>query len=292
MTPERKVAVVTDEGCSIRPHDSLAQKYGVAIMPLELSFYQDGVYVPCTDPKMTLPEFYKRLREAKKPPKTSGAMGSLAESYKSLATQTDSIISIHLTSKRSGAWSSAVLAKRLAQEEMPELLIEVIDSKQISLGQWFLVERAAQRAQEGASLAEIKQEVIDTIPKIELLAVLANLDNVIAGGRVPAFQGHLGNLLKIKPILAVEDGEIQVRERPRSMRKAIEGMVEWVRIAQARQIVKMAVLHTNDLAAAKDVRSALADFYHGEIKIYDAGKVLAVHAGEGAVGVAFETKRA
>ena len=118
MNPERKVAVVTDSGASIRPEDFLARKNQITIVPLNLMFYEDGQYVSYSDLEVTSAEFYRRSREGKKLPQTSGAITDrIVETYKHMSGKARSIISIHITSKESVAWESVVLGKKIFQEE-------------------------------------------------------------------------------------------------------------------------------------------------------------------------------
>lgn len=283
-----RVEVVTDSGASIRPEDKEAREYSVTIVPLNITFFEDGQPKSYDDLEFTPREFYRKMRESKELPQTSGAViGKIAKIYQELSGKTDSIISIHVTSKHSVAWESAVQGAEMAQAKIPELSIEVIDSKQISLGTWFLAKLATKLSQEGASLEEIKNEVLITVPKIQLYAALSTLDNIIKGGRVPTLTGYLGKALKILPVLGVFDGEIKEISKVRTVGRARREMIKMVE-GEEKEIARMVVLHTNDPEAAKEVREALAEFYKGKIPIYEAGPVLGVHAGEGAVGVAFQ----
>lgn len=288
MNPERKVAVVTDSSVSIRPEDKEAQELGVAIVPLRISFFENGQFVDYADLDIETEEFYQKMRASKRLPQTSGAVpGRIAEVYKKLGEETKAIISIHITSEHSVAWQSAVLGAKSAREEIPELLIEVIDSKQISLGTWFSVAHAAKLAQDGAGLEEIKEEVLEIIPKIGFLVTLSTLENIIKGGRVPALAGRLGSILGIMPILTIKDGELQEVGKVRTVSRARRELVRRVE-GEKEEIVKMAILHTHDYEGAREVREALAEFYPKHIPIRDAGPVLGVHGGEGAVGIVFQ----
>jgi DegV family protein with EDD domain len=282
------VAVVTDTAASYSPAEAAA--YGISVVPLELKFIENGRVTPCSEADISPDEFYRRMRASDSLPQTSGAVtGRITKMYLELAKRTSSIISIHITSKHSVAWESAVLGAQIAQEERPDLRIEVIDSKQITLGTWFPAELAAQMAQQGAQLEEIKQAVLTAVSKTRLLIVLASLENVVKGGRLPRLSGYLGTLLDIKPIIELVDGEVRDVAKVRTHARAVKEMVRRVAEEQAqRGIVKMAVAHTNDPAIAERVRAALAEFFPGDIPIHEAGAVLGVHAGEGAVGVVFQ----
>ena len=288
MNPERRVAIVTDSTVSIRPEDKEVQELGVTIVPLRISFFENNQFVDYADLDIKTEEFYRKMRASKYLPRTSGAVsGRIAEVYKELREEANAIISIHISSRHSVAWQSAVLGAKSAREEIPELSIEVIDSRQISLGTWFSVAHAAKLAQDGARLEEIKKGVLEIIPKIEFLATLSTLKNIIRGGRVPALTGYLGSLLRIMPILTIKDGELQEVGKMRTVCRARRELVRRVE-DEEEEIVKMAILHTHDYEGAQEVREALAKFYPKHIPIHDAGPVLGVHGGEGAVGVVFQ----
>jgi len=289
MTPQHKVAVVTDSCSSVRPEDELANRYEVVIIPVDIKFFEGGRYVPYSDLEISPKEFYQRMRASEKLPQTSGAItGRIAKAFERLSTETDSIISIHVTSKHSVAWESALLGKKLAQEKIPGLLIEVIDSKHISFGLWFLVEHAAVLSQKGANLEQIREELLQMIPHIHLLAVLESFENLKRGGRADDLvKAHLASLLSIYPVIGLKGGKLVQFARARSPEKARKKMIEM--IGDSGKLVRMAVLHTNIPGMAEEVKASLQKIYKGEIPIYEAGPVLGVHAGEGAVGVAFQT---
>lgn len=292
MTPERQAAVVTDSGCSLWPEDPLVEELSIKIAPLQVTFIEDGKPVVYGDYDLSPDDFYQKMASSKSLPTTSGAItGPLIEIYKELAENTQNIISIHITSKHSQAYSSAVLAARKAKEEIPELSIEVIDSRQLSFGLWFPVAQAARLAQEGKSLEEIKMAVLETIPQVKLYAALASLENLKKGGRLSKHQAFLASVLQLKLIIGLDgggeqSGEILPVSRVRTFKQAKKQLVELVK--QEEEIVKLAVLHTNEKEVAEEVRNMLGEFYKQEIIIREAGSALGVHAGPGAVGIAFQ----
>ena len=119
MTSVQRVAVVTDTCSSIRPDDELAQEHEVVVIPVDVKFFEGGRYVSYSDVDITPQEFYERMRASEKLPQTSGAItGRIVKAFERLSRETRSIISIHVTSKHSVAWESAVLGKKLTQEKM------------------------------------------------------------------------------------------------------------------------------------------------------------------------------
>ena len=289
MPPERKVAVVTDSGSSMRPEYRRTQELGVTIVPLEIRFYENGQYVPYADLDITPEEFYRRMRKSEKLPQTSGAVvGRIAETYKRFSKETDSVISIHVTSEHSVAWESAVTGAKIAQEEISgELAIEVVDSRQLSLGTWLPAERAALLSQKGANLEQIKEEVLAMIPQVEVLVVLETFETLKKGGRAnDVVQAYFASLLHITPILGLREGKLTRLAITRSAKMSRKRMIEMV--GDSGRLVKLGLLHTNAAEMAEEVKKALSNIHQGEILVYDAGPVLGVHAGEGAVGIVFQ----
>ena len=294
MNQERRVSVVTDSGCSIRPDSKEAQESGVTIVPLEVSFWENGHDVPYLDTSISPEEFYERMRTSKKLPKTSGVItGRLSETFQNLSHKTQSIMSIHITSEHSGVWQSAILAKDIVDEvarvEGKEPVpIEVIDTKQVSLTTWFPVKLADRLAQKGATLEQITSEVLEGLSKTHLYVTLQTFENLIKGGRANELaKAVLASILSIYPVLGLKDGKLTGLAKARTPKLARDTMVEMV--GAAGKLVKVAVVHTNAIKTAESIKEALRKMYKDTIPIYDAGPVLAVHAGEGAIGIAFQT---
>ena len=289
MNTENKVAVITDSGASLRPENPEVEKLGVTIVPLEISFYENGEYVARPDLDVSSEEFYERMKSSQKLPKTSGAVvGTLFNNLEKVSEQTRSAISIHVTSKHSVAYESALLAKSIFNEDGNEkMLIEVVDSKNVSLATWFLAEQAAELAQKGANLERIKNEVLESVPKIQLYTVLQSFENLIKGGRAgDVVKGVLASILSIYPVICFSDGTLTQFDRDRTPKKARERMIQMV--GDESKLVKVAVIHTNAPELAEGVRDSLTAKFSDPISIYEAGPVLAVHAGQGAVGIAFQ----
>lgn len=289
MSTENKVAVITDSGSSIRQESLLANEFGVVSIPLDIKFLENGTWVPYEDTDLTPDEFYTKMRLSNNLPQTSGAIpGKLLKHYEALAGQNRPIISIHITSRHSIVWESATLASKMAKETYPHLLIEVVDSKQVSIATWFLVEQAAKLADEGYPLEDINRITLETIPKIDLVASLSTFENVVKGGRLsPAF-GFIGTNLQLKPIVGLVDGEIKFQGMTRTSKNAQKELVSRVENTKG-DIVKLAVVHTNFKEGAELLKQNLVPIYSSNIDIYEAGPVLGVHAGEKSLAIVTQT---
>lgn len=262
---------------------------GITIVPLEVSFWEKDQYVPYSDSDISPADFYQRMRGSQKLPQTSGAvLGRLTETFKRLTAQGKEIFSVHITSRHSVAWESAVLARNTVWEETKEKKpIEVIDSQKVSLATWFPAHLASELSQKGVALQQIKDEVMEAIAKTQLFVTLETFENLIKGGRAEEIvKAVLASMLSIYPILGFADGKLKDFAKARTAQKARETMIEMV--GDAGKLVRLAVVHTNAAGVAQKIKAALGKIYQGNIPIYEAGPALAVHAGEGAIGIAFQ----
>jgi DegV family protein with EDD domain len=299
MTKDQKVSIVTDTGCSFRPGDPEVERSGVTLIPLQLSIIEDGQWRTKQETELTTEQFYKimerMIEQDKELPKTSGLSPGVArDTYLNLFNREDikAIYSTHITKAHSQAWNSARVgaqdARTVAGKELP---ITVADSKQISIGQWWVAKHAAWVAKKGASIKQIMEEVSEIIPKIQLLVVLETFENLKKGGRAEQIKGLFASMLSaisIHPILGLKDGKLDIFGKARNSRKARAKIVEMV--GDMGELVKVAVIHTNALELAEEVRNSLDKISTGMIPIVDAGPALATHAGEKAVAIVSQLK--
>jgi len=216
------VKVVTDSGSDLPPQ--LAQELGINVVPLNLHFdietYRDNVDIDTE-------EFYRRLAGDKVFPTTSApAPGIFVELFTKLAEETDEILTIPLSSKLSATYESAIEAKNLVKANCR---IEVIDSMTIIGAQMFLVIKAAKAAQSGANLKAISDMVRKDVPRTHVRMAFDTLEYLRRGGRIGKGQAFLGDLLKLNPILGINDGEVAPIARTRSRPQAVDFLVNFAK---------------------------------------------------------------
>jgi DegV family protein with EDD domain len=288
MNIENKVAVVTDTGSSIRPESPLVKEFDVVSVPLDIKFYENGEWVAYEDTDFPIDELYSKIRNATKLPQTSGAITDRVRShYENFAQQNRPVISIHITAHHSVAWESAVLGAKIALEKYPHLLIEVVNSKQVSIGTWFLVEQAATLANEGYPLEDITKITLETIPKIETVTSLSTFDNIVKSGRLPKGAGFVGNQLHLKPIVGIVDGEIKLQGMARTQRNVTNEFVKRIENAKG-EVAKLAIIHANFNEGALLLKDTLQTIYPKNIRIFEAGPVLGVNTGEKGLGIVIQ----
>ena len=236
-------------------------------------------------------DFIRWLETAKALPKSaSPGPGDYIEAYQEMADQgaTD-IVSIHMTSLASGAFQAAQVAKSMALEQMPQVNIEVIDTRNTALCQGWMVVEAARLAQAGKSLEEIVAKVKKMIPVTRMILTADTLKYLYMGGRIGKAQRLVGSLLNIKPLIGMEDGVIVPLGTERSRPKAYQAMVNLVERAVGKAgKIKIAYVHAGALEEAKKVRElfeprlTVVEFMFAELS-----PALALHSGPGTVGVCY-----
>jgi DegV family protein with EDD domain len=274
------IRILTDSTADI-PADE-AQAHGITIVPLTVFFgeeaYRDGVDLDNAG-------FYRKLQASKDLPRTSQpSPAQFQEQYQRLLAEgAEGILSIHLSSKLSGTYQSACAARDMLAEAGNTIPIEVLDTLSISVGMSRAILRAADAAREGRSMQELKALVADELARTRILAVLDTLEFLKRGGRIGNAQALLGNMLSVKPIVSLRDGEVVRVEQPRTRSKA------YARIAQL--VGEMGKIeHISIAEASEDVGQQLAEairsVYSGELTFYKLGAVLGTHTGPGTAAVA------
>lgn len=272
-----KIAIVTDSSAGI-PLE-LAKEFEIEIIPLGIQLDQQ-MYKEEVD--LSRDEFYKQLSKGKNLSTSQPSPGEFISLYKKLAQDADEIISIHVTSLASGTFNSANLAK--GEVSIP---VTVIDSQATSMAQGFMALAAAQASKAGLSSAEIAK-IIDRVREQSIIhAILPSLKYLKRSGRVNLAQSMVGELLSIKPILGIENGEIIVASKTRSMRKGIKQMIDMVNNKLPQKQLQVAVLHSNSEQKALELREQLKSHLNcTNLVIADVGAALAVHGGPGILGIA------
>lgn len=287
---ERTVAIVGDSACSMRPSYPEVQESGVDLAPIEIVFFENGKDVPYSEFKIEIAEFYEKMRNSPKLPTTSGSiLGEAINIYRRLSERFNNIVSVHLTSGESTVYSSALNAAEFVKKEKPELNINVIDTKQVSLASWLPTYKAGLLANEGADINDISNNIVEMLPKIRIEVALQNIKNVIKGGR-GRFLGRLVNtLLPIKPIFTLKEGKLSLIQIEATVNRAREKLYERIKgVINTTPLTNLALVHTNIPEIAGDFRDRLKKLYNKEIKIFDAGAALGVHAGEGGLAIIYQ----
>jgi len=276
------VKVVTDSAADLPPE--LAKKLDVTVVPVYLRFGEE-VYRDRVD--ISEDEFYKRLsHDPVHPNTTQPTPQDFADVYQKLSKEADGIVSIHITSKLSGTYNSAVQGKKMVGKGCP---IEVIDSQTVSIAIGLIVIQASKMAKSGMSLQQIVDEVGKIIPNVHMLILFDTLKYLVKGGRIGKAKGLVGSILSVKPLLAVRDGELVPSGQARTHSKGIDRLLDFVK--NATEIQDLAILHstTPDEAQAL-VKSTSSIFSKERTLLARLGPGLGVHGGPGVLAIALREK--
>lgn len=239
-----------------------------------------------------LDEFLRWLPSAKELPTTaSPGPGDYLSVYEDLVQNqgTQEIVSIHMTSKGSGAYQAATAAQSIAREQMPNVRIEVIDTRNVSMCHGWMVIEAARAALAGASLEQIVATVRRMIPVTRMIQTADTLRYLYLGGRIGKAKRLLGTLLNIKPLIGMEDGVIVPLGQARSRSKAYQMMADMVEATVGKMgKVKIAYVHAGALDEMLKLKAMVeARVLAVESMIAELSPALAVHTGPGTGGLCY-----
>ena len=278
VAPMKSVAIVTDSTADLPPER--ARELDIHVAPLVVHIdgesFEDGT-------ELTPAGFYEKLSLAKGIPSTSQpAVGRFRELFEAIPQK--DIVSIHISSGLSGTWNSA----RLAAEQTPGKRIRVLDSASVSLAVGYPAQTAAQAAAAGADFEQVCSLAEQSIARTGFFAILDTLQFARRSGRLGFAQALIGSMLQVKPIITIAAGSVQPVDRPRTMRKALDRLVELT--AKRAPFDELAVLHANNHVLAAELAGRLAAFHGRSIDVVCTGAVIGSHCGPGAVATAFQSQ--
>ena len=275
-----KTRIIVDSTSDLLP----ALKEQVHIVPLTVNFgeeeYVDGVTI---DHKA----FYEKLIETDVHPSTSLASPVAFETeYEKAREAGEAAVVITLTSKLSGTYQSATIAAEDYEN------IYIVDSGTVAIGGGILVEYALKLLNEGLEAKEIAQKLEEAKGRIIIVALVDTLEYLKRGGRVSKAVAFAGGVLNIKPVLSVEDGEINMLGKARGSKMGNNLLVQEIEKAGGVDFSMPLLLGYTGLSDAMLLKY-IEDSKHlwegnvEEVRYTTIGSVIGTHAGPGAVAVAF-----
>ena len=235
-------------------------------------------------------EFLNWLITARVLPTTaSPGPGDYFEAYESLVEEGhDEIISIHMTSKGSGAYQAALLAQSMIKEKEPAVHVEVIDTRNVSLCQGWMAIEAARAALAGLRLEEVVAKVKRMVPVTHMIQTADTLKYLYMGGRIGKATNLFGSLLNIKPLIGMEDGEIVPLGVARGRGNAYQAIADKVEETLGKGKARIAYVH----AGAKQDVERLKQIVESKVEVVESfvgelSPALAVHSGPGTAGLCY-----
>jgi DegV family protein with EDD domain len=235
---------------------------------------------------ITADEFFRRLGNSETLPTTSQPSPAMfKEIYEKILAKGHDILGVHISHKLSGTISSAEQAKAM----FPDANIENIDTLSASMGEGWPLLMGLRAANDGKSLAECKQIVEDAARHVDVLLTVETLEFLHRGGRIGGASRLLGTALSLKPLLEINDGQVEPVENIRTRKKSLMRMVDVAleRIGN-KQPVYLAVLHANALEDAEQVMELIKPKLDCRMTlITDVAPTIGTHTGPGTIGIAW-----
>ena len=277
------VQIVIDSACDLPK--STADSLGLHFVSMRTIFggveYLDGV-------TLTGEEFYQKLVESDSLPTTSQVPpAEFEEAFEKIVSQGDTALCITVSSGLSGTYQSAMIAAEAFGDK-----VIVVDSENVTIGEQLLVLRAVQLRNEGWSAWEMAEILNHEKKQIRLIALLDTLEYLKKGGRVSATAAFAGTLLSIKPVVAIENGQIAMLGKARGSRNGSNKLMEMVKQSNGIDFGRPLMLAYSGLSDAL-LQKYIADsseLYEGKVEalpVCRIGSTIGTHAGPGAIALAF-----
>ncbi|MCF7885846.1 MAG: DegV family EDD domain-containing protein [Candidatus Marinimicrobia bacterium] len=283
-TSHSKIALVADTACNLP--QNIIDKYNIHIIPFNVIFGNEKFLDTLT---ISQDQFYVKMKKKGARAKTSQpSPGYFKKMYKSLLNHYETVISIHLAKPVSGAFQAA---QNSASEFGDK--VQVIDSKNITIGEGLLVKRVAQMISDGKSF----DDIINTIPEIreniQLFVSVPDVDTLMRSGRVSKAKGVLAKLFKIKPIITLDKNGVPIRSdkaftKAGLKKKLLDFMNNYLKDKKNPEFM---VAHVDTPETAQYYADFIKkNYYQNEVEIVHGSPVLASHTGLGtaAIGVSWE----
>jgi DegV family protein with EDD domain len=272
------VKIVTDSTSDLSPE--LAGQLGIEIVPGYVRFgrdvYRDGVDI-------SKPGFYEQLADSPFHPLTSGATPrDFARVYERAADGADGVLSIHISSRISSMYQSAQKGRKMAKVKCP---VEVIDSRFASIGLGLIVINAARLARAGRGIEAIAGTTRQAADRVKMLGFFDTMKYIARGGHVSKHVMELSGILKIKPLLTFQDGEVVVEGLVRTHDHGIDELFKFAE--KVPRVRELGIAYSTDYDSALALRRRLGTVFPGKrVYIEQIGAALGAHCGPGAVFVA------
>ena len=278
------VAIVTDSIANLTP--KMVEQYRIEIVPIMLliqgKIYRDGVDISPA-------EAYKLFLQDPERFNTSPASpGHYLEAYREASKRAKSIFCTTLSSKLSTGYQMACVAKEQARTELPEIRVEVMDSKNVIAAEGFVALAAARAAEEGKNLAEVVKSAEEVRDKVTFLALLDTIRHVYRTGRIPKVASQIGSMLNVRPILTSSSGLIRFKGVVKSREQGVSRLIGILKEKVGKSPVHVAVMHAFAPEEAERLKERVfSEFVCSELFITEFSPVMGYATGTGTLGLAF-----
>lgn len=286
----RQFAILTDTAGDLP--ESYLKEHDLGVVAL--GFTMDGTPYGGEDgATLDVKEFYRRLRAGSMPTTYQATPDQVAHAMEKYAKEGKDVLGLAFSSGLSGTYESYLAAAKIVTEKYPERKIAVVDSLCASLGQGLFVDYVVKKADGGASLEDTKAYAEELRPHICHIFTVEDLFHLKRGGRVSAGTAVVGSLLKIKPILHVDDeGHLIPISKSMGRKKSVSALVEKMdELNELTESDPIFISH-GDCPEDVDYLVSLIKKKYGEREIFinEIGSVIGAHSGAGTLALFFKGK--
>jgi DegV family protein with EDD domain len=275
------IRIVTDSVADVP--EQLALKHNILVLPLTVNFseasYRDGVDI-------TKEEFFEKLRTTAKLPTTSQVTpGVFMEAFNEILDKGDEVVGIFMSSKLSGTYQAAVSAKEIIGSDK----IHIIDSGLVAFAVGQIAIALSVMAENGADANTLVEKASLMIENTSCRFIVDTLEFLTKGGRLKPAEALVGNLLSIKPILTMIDGELKSVGKARGRKKAMKSVLDWIDASSIDLNYKLVGLyHAVDVEYKDEMKQLLIQkFPYMHLTESEVGCVVGTHSGPGCIALSF-----
>ncbi|GGG85233.1 DegV family protein [Staphylococcus pragensis] len=272
-----KQIIVTDSTSDLS--QDYLKEHDIHVIPLSVTI--DGKsYVDQLD--ITSEEYIQHIEDDADVKTSQPPIGKFIELYETLSKDDVEIFSIHMSSGLSGTYQTALQAS-----EMVDANITVIDSKSISFGLGYQIQKLVELVNTNLSSFEIVESLKEVQKNTKLFVVIGQLNQLIKGGRISKTKGFIGNIMKIKPIGTLEDGYLEMVHNARTQNSSIQYLKKEIsEFIDKHKIKSIGVAHANVIDFVEKLKSQFDDaFGPQEYDVNVTTPVISTHTGQGAIGL-------
>lgn len=278
----RKIGIVMDSTGYLSK--DILEQFQIRVIPLNVNVGEEVFF----ETELTNVVYFDKLSHITGLSTTSQpSVGAFLQTYESMFSEgVEDIVSIHISSAISGTFHSAQMAKDLVSNPN----IHLFDSRSSALGLGVLAWAAAEWAEQGLSAKQIMEQLQTLKQQTELYFIVNTLENLRKGGRIGGAAALVGTLLQIKPILYFNsNAQIDVFDKVRSRSRAWQRVLEELnRALSTGKPYRICVMHVNIPEEGEILLNELkVRFPEHEVRLFEAGAVIATHVGQGAFGLVF-----
>ena len=280
------VAIITDSASCLPT--GIQDRYGIDTVSLR---YQFGTSSYLDNVSLSADEFYALLKASRRLPTTaSPGPGPFLEAFRQAHRRgAQEMLCIVTGSTLTSTHCAACQGAELAQEELPDARIRVLDSRCAAASLGFVVLAAARAADGGGALEDAVAAAQDVVPRAHMIGMLDTLDYLAKGGRVPRVTAWLSSLVQMKPLFGFYDGRVSQLGAVRTRRRALAHLLVLMRRRLSPGTpLHVAVFHSRSFRDAEQLAHQVRqEFQPVELYVTEFSQVMSIHSGPGLVGLAF-----